>query len=559
MIRPALLAIVQASFCLPALAASCPDWAPSHAHREIAALDGQVAEWDAAYHGRGQSLVPDEVYDQARARLDGWRRCFPADVGTPLDPLVGRGGERLHPVMQTGLAKLADEAEVTRWMSSRKNLWIQPKVDGVAVTLVYRDGSLQQAISRGDGRSGQDWTARVRQLPGIAQRLPLSEPVILQGELYWRLSDHVQATAGGTGARSKVAGLMARQRIPAEEAAGIGLFVWDWPNGPDDMQARLRGLAAMGFADTAEFSQPLTGIAEARRWRDYWYRNALPFASDGVVLKQAARPEASRWRAEPPSWAAAWKYPVVTALAEVREVTFTIGRTGRITPMLSIEPVILDGRRITQLSVGSLQRWKALDIRPGDQVAVALAGLTIPRLEGVIWQATQRQAVAMPDPARHHPLSCWRPEPGCEAQFLARLAWLGGKRGLALPGVGPETWRSLLEAGLLTDLGDWLELDAARLAELPGIGPLRAAALRQRFDEARQRPFDRWLAGLGLAPGVKLEADITWAALAVRSQAQWAEQPGIGAGRAHQLHAFFNDPQVAALAARLQAAGIEGF
>ncbi|TLX64425.1 NAD-dependent DNA ligase LigB [Stutzerimonas nosocomialis] len=559
MIRPALLAIVQTSLCLPAFAAPCPDWEPSHAHREIAALDAKIVAWDAAYHGHGQSLVPDEVYDQARARLDGWRSCFAEPPHAPADPLAGQGGERLHPVMQTGLTKLADEAEVSRWMASRKDLWIQPKVDGVAVTLVYRDGVLQQAISRGDGRSGQDWTARVRQLPRVAQRLPLSEPVILQGELYWRLPDHVQATAGGTGARSKVAGLMARQRLTPEEAAGIGLFVWDWPNGPDEMQARLRGLTAMGFADTAQLSQPLTTVAEARHWRDHWYRNALPFASDGVVLKQAHRPEGSRWRAEPPSWAAAWKYPVVTALTEVREVTFKIGRTGRITPMLGIEPVILDGHRITQLSVGSLQRWRALDIRPGDQVAVALAGLTIPRLDGVIWQASQRQGVTVPDPSRHHALSCWRPEPGCEAQFLARLAWLGGKQGLALPGVGPETWRSLLEAGLLSDLGDWLTLDSAHLTELPGVGPVRAAALRRRFDEARQRPFARWLAGLGVPPGVELTGELSWADLATRSQAQWAEQPGIGPGRARQLHAFFNEPEVAALAARLGAQGIAGF
>ncbi len=559
MIRPTLLAIVLTSPCVPLFAAPCPDWEPSHAVREIAALDAKIAAWDAAYHGRGQSLVPDEVYDQARARLEGWRRCFADQAQAPLDPLAGQGGERLHPVMQTGLAKLADEAEVAHWMASRKELWIQPKVDGVAVTLVYRDGNLQQAISRGDGRSGQDWTARVRQLPRVVQHLPLGEPVILQGELYWRLPGHVQAAAGGTGARSKVAGLMARQRLSPEEAAGIDLFVWDWPNGPDDMQARLQGLTAMGFADTARLSQPLSTIAEARHWRDHWYRDALPFASDGVVLKQARRPEASRWRAEPPSWAAAWKYPVITALAEVRQVTFKIGRTGRITPMLGIEPVILDGRRVTQLSVGSLQRWRALDIRPGDQVAVALAGLTVPRLDGVIWRATQRQAVTVPDPARHHPLSCWRPEPGCEAQFLARLAWLGGKQGLALPGVGPETWRSLLEAGLVTDLADWLSLDSTQLAELPGMGSVRAAALKQRFDEARQRPFARWLAGLGLPPGIELAGEPTWADLAARSQAQWAEQTGIGPGRARQLHALFNDPEVAALAARLRATGIVGF
>src|SRR5690606_38073784 len=116
------------------------------------------------------------------------------------------------------------------------------KVDGVAVTLTYRDGQLHQALSRGDGDTGQDWTNKVRTLPAVPQRLALRVEVILQGEIYWRLPGHVQADAGSLGARSLAAGAMARQTLDSQTAERLGLFVWDWPNGPSSMTDRLRGL-----------------------------------------------------------------------------------------------------------------------------------------------------------------------------------------------------------------------------------------------------------------------------------------------------------------------------
>ena len=483
--------LIALSLCLlsPLCLAACPDWDDSRAQQQIHQLQTQLAQWDDAYHRRGQSPVDDEIYDQSRTRLDDWRRCF-AVAGPPADPLRTAGGPLPHPVRQTGLAKLADEQAVAGWLAKREDLWIQPKVDGVAVTLVYRDGHLQQAISRGDGRSGQDWTGNARKLPALPARLALAGEVILQGELYWRLEQHVQASQGSAGARSRVAGAMAGSRLDPATAARIGLFVWDWPDGPESMVARLEGLAALGFGATQHFTQPVQTLEQARQWRERWYRQALPFATDGVVLRQEQRPPAQRWQAEP-HWAAAWKYPLRKALSEVRGVEFRIGRSGRITPLLQLAPVQLDDRRIRTLSLGSLARWQALDVRPGDQVAVALAGHSIPQLDSVVWRSAQRLPVTAPDPRRYHPHSCWQPAPGCEQQFLARLVWLGGKQGLALDGVGAGSWQALLAAGLLPDLLAWLELDAATLERLPGIGKARAGRLAASFARAREAAVHR--------------------------------------------------------------------
>ncbi|MHC8347371.1 NAD-dependent DNA ligase LigB [Pseudomonas sp. RT6P73] len=544
-------------FCLHSTANDCPDWSPARALDEITALQKQIDFWDDNYHRNGRSLVADEIYDQSRARLSEWRECF--DLSLAPDPLRTAGGKITHPIAHTGLEKLRDGRAVEHWLRERNDIWIQPKVDGVAVTLIYRNGVLHQAISRGDGVNGQDWTASARLIEAIPRQLAQPLDLLVQGELYWRLTDHVQAKAGSLNARSTVAGLMARKELNAEQAGGIGLFVWDWPQGPASLPARVAALDGMGFPSTAPYSQPINVFADAEQWRDHWYRTPLPFASDGVVLRQSQRPPAERWQARPSFWSVAWKYPFAQALAEVRNVHFKIGRTGRITPVLDLLPVKLDDRQIKRVSVSSLRRWEELDIRPGDQVSISLAGLTIPRLDGVVLRSTERAELNVPSSADFHHLSCWQPTSGCESQFLARLTWLSSKQGLALPHLGPGTWEKLFETGRLNSLLDWLTLDAQELANIDGFGERSAAHLLNSFNSARKRPFARWLKALGLPPTGQAKLADSWQELANRNTEQWQAEAGIGPGRATQLSAFFRDPHVLALSQTLRMAGIDGF
>ncbi|KOY04082.1 NAD-dependent DNA ligase LigB [Pseudomonas nunensis] len=542
---------------LTASATDCPDWPPARAQAEIDSAQQQIDAWDDSYHRNGRSLIADELYDQSRARLTQWRTCF--NLGATAEPLRTAGGKVPHPIAHTGQEKLHDGRGVEKWLRERKGIWIQPKVDGVAVSLIYRKGLLHQAISRGDGINGQDWTVSARQIAAIPRQLARPLDLLVQGELYWRLTNHVQAQAGSLNARATVAGLMARKTLSTEQAAGIGLFVWDWPQGPASLPARVAVLSELGFPTTEAFSQPISTFADAERWRDHWYRSPQPFASDGIVLRQDQRPSAERWQARPPYWSVAWKYPFAQALAEVRKVNFKIGRTGRITPVLELAPVKLDDRQIKRVSVSSLQRWEQLDIRPGDQVAISLAGLTIPRLDDVVLRSTERPEVNAPLAADFHHLSCWQPTKGCESQFLARLTWLSGKQGLALPHVGPGTWEKLFETGRLNSLLDWLTLDARELANIDGFGERSSARLLNSFESARRRPFARWLKALGLPPTGQAQLADSWQVLAQRSNEQWQAEAGIGPGRAAQLSAFFRDPQVLALSETLRVAGIDGF
>ena len=514
------------------LAATCPNLSPSQAQTELNERSQQIAQWDDAYHRQGVALIADELYDQARSQLAHLRDCFPAATphSTADKPLASSGGPIKQPIAQTGLNKLADESAVRQWISTRNELWMQPKVDGVAVTLIFQDGRLQQAISRGDGSSGQDWTANARLIPELKQPLASHGALLLQGELYWRLPGHIQAKAGSLGARGKVAGLMARRNLSAAEAEQIGIFLWEWPNGPTSMLERLAGLRALGFALPQQLSQPISSFEQAQQWRDTWYRSELPFASDGVVLKQSLRPSGEHWQASPQEWAAAWKYPIAQALAQVRTVQFSIGRTGRITPALNLQPLRLDDRRIRRVSLGSLQRWQQLDIRPGDQVA-----------------------------SDYHALSCWQFSPTCASQFRARLTWLSGKHGLALPGVGPGTWDKLLKAQHLHGLLDWLYLTPTQLANTQGFASRSASQLSHSLHTARQRPFRTWLGAIGLPPCGAAKLADNWQALAQRSLRQWQTEPGISRARAQALHGFFRQPEVLALRAQLQAAGVAGF
>lgn len=547
---------------LPSLATPCPTWPAEQATIELNALATQIAQWDRHYYQQGQTLIADELYDQAVLRLREWRDCFPgsevAELRPQPQPAAGRTAK--HPFAHTGLNKLADAAAVAAWLQPRSDLWVQPKVDGVAVSLIYRHGLLAEAISRGNGLSGQDWTKQARLIPAIPANLPTAEAqTVVQGELYLRLPAHIQAKQGGLGARATVAGLLNRDALSAVDGLRIGLFVWELPDGPPSMPERLQRLKALGFSATTEYSKAVSGLAEVEHWRQHWHKNALPFATDGVVIRQGTRAVGSRWRAEPPATAMAWKYPYAQALAEVRRVEFKIGRTGRITPLLHVQPVRLDDRTIRRVSAGSLSRWQRLDIRPGDQVAIALAGLTIPRLDNVAWHTQVRAPLEVPDANAYGLLSCWKPVEGCASQFRARLQWLSSKKGLAMAGVGPGTWDKLLSARRIEGLLDWLDLSQTELASLPGFGQRSASTLYGSFRGTLKVPFVNWLKALGLPPTGAANLEHSWDTLANRKQLDWLAEPGIGKTRAQQLEAFFRDPQVLALREKLRASGVAGF
>jgi DNA ligase (NAD+) len=235
----------------------------------------------------GRSEVSDEVYDQLSARLAQWRRCFPGCDRLRIT-MMCRPPER-HPVAHTGVRKLADKSDVARWMRDKTDLWVQPKVDGVAVTLVYRHGRLAQAISRGDGRAGEDWTARVRQIPALP-KLTEGELAnsVLQGELFCSATGMCRSRWG-----NECPGESGRYS-DAPRYPGAAQRSWGSLSGHGQMALRICAsvwqlLRKRGFS-TAPLTQPVTDAQQVARWRERWLTSPLPFATDGVVVRAGANP-----------------------------------------------------------------------------------------------------------------------------------------------------------------------------------------------------------------------------------------------------------------------------
>ncbi|EOD6130828.1 NAD-dependent DNA ligase LigB, partial [Klebsiella pneumoniae] len=460
--------------------ATCPDWPPDRGRQETSRLHQQIVAWKEAYWRQGASGVSDDVYDQLTLRLAQWRQCFPG--ATPEDDdLPPPTGDARHPVAHTGVRKLADEDSVARWMKNKSDLWIQPKVDGVAVTLVYRQGRLVQAISRGDGLRGEAWTARARQIPALAKVMTgeLADSV-LQGELFLRRDGHVQQRAGGMNARAKVAGLMMR----ADAAAALSqldVFIWAWPDGPSDMRRRQQLLAQAGFKYSGQYTHPVSRIEQVAQWRQRWYRSPLPFVSDGVIVREGREPPGRVWSPGKGEWLAAWKYPPASRVMQVRAIRFSTGRSGRLNVVAELEPQRLDDKRVQRVNVGSVSRWQMLDIGVGDQLQISLAGQGIPRVDAVVWRTAERHKPT-PPPAKFNALTCYFATPECSEQFLSRLIWLSSKSALNVDGVGENLWRVIQQQNPMTHIFSWLALTVEQLQALPGISAARGQHLWHQFD-----------------------------------------------------------------------------
>lgn len=539
--------------------AVCPVWPPAKADKEIATLSAQLKRWNDAYWQQGSSPVSDDVYDQLTARLKQWQRCFGSELADVAIPVLA--GNIQHPVSHTGVQKVMHKTALRQWMQARSDLWVQPKVDGVAVTLVYRNGVLTQAISRGDGNKGEDWTEQVHAIPSVPGRLQgaLANSV-LQGELFLLSDNHIQKQMGGMNARAKVAGALMR-KTDKLQLSRIGVFIWAWPDGPATMPRRLAALTEAGFPLTARYTLPVRSVDDVEKQRAQWLTSPLPFATDGIVVRSANEPPGERWLPGEGHWVVAWKYAPVSQVAEVRDIRFTVGRTGKISVIAALEPVQLDDKRVQRVNLGSVARWQALDIAPGDQILVSLAGQGIPRVDKVVWRGPLRQK-PNPPPSNYHSLTCFYASPECMEQFIARLTWLSSKRVLDIEGVGESAWRTLYQTHHFDHIFSWLSLTQAQLQATPGFSAARGSVVWHRFNLTREWPFIRWVTAMGIPlPQASLKAatGMSWQEMSQRNTTDWRTLPGTGEEKARQIVNWLHQPDVAALAKWLAEQHINGF
>lgn len=539
--------------------AVCPAWSPARAQEEISRLQQQIKQWDDDYWKEGKSEVEDGVYDQLSARLTQWQRCFgsePRDVMMP--PL---NGAVMHPVAHTGVRKMVDKNALSLWMRERSDLWVQPKVDGVAVTLVYRDGKLNKAISRGNGLKGEDWTQKVRLISAVPQTVsgPLANST-LQGEIFLQREGHIQQQMGGINARAKVAGLMMRQD-DSDTLNSLGVFVWAWPDGPHLMTDRLKDLATAGFTLTQTYTRAVKNADEVAHVRNEWWKAKLPFVTDGVVVRAAKEPESRHWLPGQAEWLVAWKYQPVAQVAEVKAIQFAVGKSGKISVVASLAPVMLDDKKVQRVNIGSVRRWQEWDIAPGDQILVSLAGQGIPRIDDVVWRGAERTKPTPPE-NRFNSLTCYFASDVCQEQFISRLVWLGAKQVLGLDGIGEAGWRALHQTHRFEHIFSWLLLTPEQLQNTPGIAKSKSAQLWHQFNLARKQPFTRWVMAMGIPltrAALNASDERSWSQLLFSTEQFWQQLPGTGSGRARQVIEWKENAQIKKLGSWLAAQQITGF
>ncbi|EOM2326581.1 NAD-dependent DNA ligase LigB [Escherichia coli] len=537
----------------------CPAWSPARAQEDISRLQQQIKQWDDDYWKEGKSEVEDGVYDQLSARLTQWQRCFgsePRDVMMP--PL---NGAVMHPVAHTGVRKMVDKNALSLWMRERSDLWVQPKVDGVAVTLVYRDGKLNKAISRGNGLKGEDWTQKVSLISAVPQTVsgPLANST-LQGEIFLQREGHIQQQMGGINARAKVAGLMMRQD-DSDTLNSLGVFVWAWPDGPQLMTDRLKELATAGFTLTQRYTRAVKNADEVARVRNEWWKAKLPFVTDGVVVRGAKEPESRHWLPGQAEWLVAWKYQPVAQVAEVKAIQFAVGKSGKISVVASLAPVMLDDKKVQRVNIGSVRRWQEWDIAPGDQILVSLAGQGIPRIDDVVWRGAERTKPTPPE-NRFNSLTCYFASDVCQEQFISRLVWLGSKQVLGLDGIGEAGWRALHQTHRFEHIFSWLLLTPEQLQNTPGIAKSKSAQLWHQFNLARKQPFTRWVMAMGIPltrAALNARDERSWSQLLFSTEQFWQQLPGTGSGRARQVIEWKENAQIKKLGSWLAAQQITGF
>ena len=554
------MAILISILCWQSSAwAVCPAWSPARAQEEISRLQQQIKQWDDDYWKEGKSEVEDGVYDQLSARLTQWQRCFgsePRDVMMP--PL---NGAVMHPVAHTGVRKMVDKNALSLWMRERSDLWVQPKVDGVAVTLVYRDGKLNKAISRGNGLKGEDWTQKVSLIPSVPQTV--SGPLVnstLQGEIFLKREGHIQQQMGGINARSKVAGLLMRQGN-SDTLNSLGVFVWAWPDGTQLMTDRLQQLTTAGFTLTQTYTRAVNNADEVERIRNEWWKAKLPFVTDGVVVRAAKEPESRHWLPGQAEWLVAWKYQPVAQVAEVKAIQFAVGKSGKISVVASLVPVMLDDKKVQRVNVGSVRRWQEWDIAPGDQILVSLAGQGIPRIDNVVWRGTERTKPTPPE-NRFNSLTCYFASDVCREQFISRLVWLGSKQVLGLDGIGEAGWRALHQTHRFEHIFSWLLLTPEQLQNTPGIAKSKSTQLWHQFNLARKQPFTRWVMAMGIPltrAALNASDERSWSQLLFSTEQFWQQLPGTGSGRARQVIEWKENAQIKKLGSWLAAQQITGF
>jgi len=569
---------------------------PKKARERAAELREQIRYHNHRYYVLDDPVIADAEYDRLFDELVALEADHP-DLVTDDSPTQRIGGEPLtafdsvrHQVPMLSLAKCTTVEELEDWLKRCRNrlerdeplaLTCEPKIDGVAVTLLYQDGRLTLAATRGDGETGEDITANVRTLKAVPLSLDADDvPALLEvrGEIYMAQADFQAFNAAALEAgekplvnpRNGAAGSL-RQLDPKVTARrpltlfcyGVGRIDGDWS--PATQKAVLDGLAGWGFRVNPEV-EVVTGAEGAEAYIDALLerRSRLGYDIDGVVIKvdDLSLQRRLGTLSRTPRWALAFKYPAEEATTRVLAVDFQVGRTGAVTPVARLEPVFVGGVTVSNATLHNMDEIARLDLHVGDTVMIRRAGDVIPQVMAVITAKRPKDAepVSLPDgcPSCGSPIvrpegevvaRCSAGPRTCPAQRKEGLKHFASRLALDIDGLGDKLVEQLVEADLVREPADLFRLGADTLAGLERMGEKSAANLVAALERSRETTLARLIYALGIrevgtATAQNLASHFgSLEALMAADQAALEAVPDVGPVVAGHVHAYFRDDE----------------
>ncbi len=574
------------------------------ANRRIKELRQLIRYHDRRYYVLADPDITDYEYDQLFAELKDLEARYP-ELQSPTSPTQRVGEEPLvgleqaeHALPMLSLDNSYSRDELRAWYArmSRElghdpeHLAAELKIDGVSISLIYVDGKLDRAVTRGDGSVGDIVTANartIRQLPleleGLPPLVELRGEVYLARSVFEKLNCERRAAGVREFANPRNAAAGAIRLLDPREASRRRLGAWCYQvaraDGVEEEShvASLEWLRGLGFPVSPGLER-FDGLDEVEAFIDRWEkeRHELDYDTDGIVVKVDSASERMALGSTSRSvrWAVAYKFPPEGRTTKLLDIVVQVGRTGVLTPVALLEPVEVAGSTVSRATLHNFDEIVRLDTRVGDTVWITKGGEVIPKVVGVL--SAERAPGAPPYEVPKICPSCATPvvreieevalrcpNPECPAVLGARLRHFVARGAMEIEGLGGRLLEQLVEADLVTDEASLWNLEAETLAELPGWGEISAAKLVAELQEARGRPLHRLLFALGIPHVGERAAKVlakrfgSLEALAEAAPAELEEVDGIGPVIAAAVTAWLDDPRHKALVVRLAERGID--
>ena len=567
-------------------------------------LEQYLEQCNYQYYVENNPTISDFEFDALLRELQDLEAKYP-DEADPNSPTRRVGSDLTsefesveHRYAMQSLANTYSSEELGEWIDritrevSDVEFVCELKFDGTAISLCYENGVLQRAVTRGDGKRGDDVTNNVRTIGSVPMKLRgEGYPAVfeIRGEIYMpyasfdRLNREREAAGEAPMAnpRNAAAGTLKQQSSQVVARRGLDCTLYHIAGDNLPFATHIENLEAArtwGFK-VSEHMKVCRSRQEIEAFIAYWdtERKNLPFATDGIVIKvnSYAQQRTLGSTAKAPRWAVAYKFQAERALTRLVSVDFQVGRTGAITPVANLEPVQLAGTVVKRASIHNADQIAALDIRLGDMVYVEKGGEIIPKITEV--ELSERPADSKPFEYITHCPECgselvryegeakhFCPNSSeCKPQIIGRIVHFVSRKAMDIEGLGGETIELLWENGMLKDIADIYDLNPQQLAALPRLGDKSAANILDGVRASKSVPFERVLFALGIRFVGETTAKYiathfrTLDAIAAATVEELSEAEEVGSKIAVAITEYFADERNRSIVERLKSAGLK--